>query len=99
MARTKIDNEFIKKAIKSDLMRVAQMAGRLDNPQNYDLWMFFIKKSAENFSKLPKNDPARELEKHFKALIQPKEKILYDAKSRLKWAEKVLDIACIIDKR
>ncbi len=92
----KTDPQFLKMAIKSDLMRVAQSAGRLTNPESYDVWMTFLTKAQENFQKLPPNDPALKISNYLNALLQPKEKVLYDAKSRLKWAEKVLDVSCML---
>lgn len=88
--------QFLKMAIKSDLMRVAQSAGRLTNPESYDVWMTFLKKARENFKKLPHDGHAQYLANLLETLIVPKEKVLYDAKSRLRWAEKVLDISCML---
>jgi len=92
----KNDPQFLKMAIKSDLMRVAQSAGRLTNPESYDVWMTFLAKARENFQKLPPNDPALKVGNYLNALLQPKEKVLYDAQSRLRWAEKVLDVSCML---
>ncbi len=88
--------EFLKMAIKSDLMRVAQSAGRLTNPESYGVWMTFLHKALENMQKLCDDGEIQKLRPYLVALILPKEKILYDARSRLKWAEKVLDISCMI---
>lgn len=90
------DPQFLKMAIKSDLMRVAQSAGRLTNPESYDVWMTFLNKALENMQKLGDDGRIQELRKYLMVLIQPKEKVLYDLRSRLKWAEKVLDIACML---
>jgi hypothetical protein len=89
------DPQFYKMSVRSDLMRVAQSAGRLTNPESYDVWITFLKKALENMQKIPGGDKGSELVVNdLKNLIQPKEKILYDARTRLKWAEKVLDISC-----
>jgi hypothetical protein len=90
------DPQFLKMAIKSDLMRVAQSAGRLTNPESYDVWMTFLNKALENMQKLESNERIQKLRNYLVALILPKEKVLYDLKSRLKWAERVLDIACML---
>lgn len=89
----KTDPQFLKMAIKSDLMRVAQSAGRLTVPESYEVWITFLNKALENMKKLPADQSIQQLLSDLKILIQPKEKVLYDARSRLKWAEKVLDIS------
>lgn len=88
------DPQFLKTAIKSDLMRVAQSAGRLTNPEAYNVWMVFLRKALENMKKLSGDKISQRILHDLNNLIQPKEKILYDAGARLKWAEKVLDISC-----
>ena len=75
-------------------MRVAQTAGRLNLPESYDVWMTFLKKALENIQKMPSDKNTQLVLNDLKNLVQPKEKILYDANTRLKWAEKVLDISC-----
>ena len=88
------DPQFLKIAIKSDLMRVAQSAGRLTNPESYDVWMVFLRKTVENMQKMPADKISQPILHDLKNLIQPEKDILYDARTRLKWAEKVLDISC-----
>jgi len=88
------DPQFLKMSVKSDLMRVAQSAGRLANPESYDVWITFLNKALENMRKLTVDEHIQPLCKSLMGLIQSKEKILYDDGSRLKWAEKVLDISC-----
>lgn len=88
------DPQFYKMSAKSDLMRVAQTAGRLNLPESYDVWMTFLKKALENMQKMPSDKDMELVSNDLRNLIQSKEKILYDASARLKWAEKVLDISC-----
>ena len=85
------DPQFYKMSAKSDLMRVAQSAGRLNVPETYDIWIMFLQKALEN---MKKSSVDEKITGDLENLIQPKEKVLYDLKSRLKWAEKVLDAAC-----
>ena len=88
------DPQFLKMAIKSDLMRVAQSAGRLTNLESYGVWMVFLRKALENMQKLPSGEVSQPILHDLKNLIQPEKDILYDARTRLKWAEKILDISC-----
>lgn len=87
------DPQFLKVAIKSDLMRVAQSAGRLTIPESYDVWMTFLNKARDNMKKAQTNPT---LQNYLDKLMLPKETVLYDPLSRLRWAEKVLDIACML---
>lgn len=87
----KNDPQFLKMAIKSDLMRVAQSAGRLTVPESYDVWMVFLNKAAEN---MKRSAVDTRLQTDLKNLSLPKELILRDSLTRIRWAEKVLDIAC-----
>lgn len=88
------DPQFYKMSAKSDLMRVAQSAGRLNLPESYDVWITFLKKALENMQKMSDDKNTQLVVNDLKNLILPKEKVLYDAGTRLKWAEKVLDISC-----
>lgn len=85
------DPHFYKMSAKSDLMRVAQSAGRLNTPETYNTWIMFLQKALENMKKSAVDE---KITSDVENLILPKEKVLYDLKSRLKWAEKVLDAAC-----
>ena len=85
------DPQFYKMSAKSDLMRVAQSAGRLNIPETYSTWITFLQKALENMEKASID---KKITNDVENLIQPKEKVLYDLKSRLRWAEKVLDTAC-----
>ena len=80
-------------AAKSDLMRVAQSAGRLNVPESYETWMIFLNKALDNLQKSSVNTS---IVKFLEGMVQPKDKILHDSKTRLKWAEKILDTACRI---
>lgn len=87
---------FIIMSIKSDLMRVAQQAGRLNYPESYKLWIAILENCLNKLNSLPQNKQNKLIKSYLKKLILPKKKVLYDLKSRLKWAEKVLDVSCMI---
>lgn len=85
------DPQFYKMSAKSDLMRVAQSAGRLNIPEAYDTWITFLRKALEN---MERTSVDKKITSDLKSLLQPKKVILHDPLSRIGWAEKVLDTAC-----